>query len=138
MSSTTSSLMLFKLVLCELKWVVPERFPHLPWRPLNLNVSLQRRFLLPPSLFTQQMKDLYVPENIVGEFLHSSKNFRGIYKSIKNYIFGIESNLYLHYSHKGAIVRVKETISKLQKWHTCKNIRGTFPSNLSKCSVFPT
>ena len=53
---------------------------HLPWRPLNLNVSLQRRFLLPPSLFTQQMKDLYVPENIVCELLHSGKNFRGICK----------------------------------------------------------
>ena len=29
---------------------------HLPWRPPNLNVSFQRRFLLPPLLFTQQMK----------------------------------------------------------------------------------
>ena len=111
---------------------------HLPWRPLNLNVSLQRRFLLPPSLFTQQMKDLYVPENIVGEFLHSCKYFRGICKSIKNDIFGLENNLYLHYSHKGVIVRVEETISKLQNWHTCKNFRGTLPCNLSKCAVFHT
>ena len=110
---------------------------HLPWRPLNLNVSFQRRFLLPPSLFTQQMKDLYVPENIVGEFLHSCKYFRGICKSIKNDIFGLENNLYLHYSHKGAIVRVKETISKLQNWHTCKNIRGTLPCNLPICAVLP-
>ena len=53
---------------------------HLPWRPLNLNVSFQRQFLLPTLLFTQQMKDLYVPENIVCELLHSGKNFRGIRK----------------------------------------------------------
>ena len=111
---------------------------HLPWRPPNLNVSFQRRFLLPKLLFTQQMKDLYVPENIVGEFLHSSKNFRGTCKSIKNDIFGLENNLYLHYSHKGVIVRVEETISKLQNWHTCKNFRGTFPCNLSKCAAFHT
>ena len=52
--------------------------PHLPWRPLNLKVSFQRRFLLSPLLFTQQMKDLYVLENIVWELLHSGKNFRGI------------------------------------------------------------
>ena len=44
---------------------------HLPWRPLNLNVSFQRQFQLPAILFTQQMKNLYVPENIVGEFLHA-------------------------------------------------------------------
>ena len=62
------------------------------------------------------MKDLYVPENIVGEVLHSCKYFRGICKSIKNDIFGLENNLYLHYSHKGVIVRVEETISKLQNW----------------------
>ena len=111
---------------------------HLPWRPLNLNVSFQRRFQLPAILFTQQMKDLYVPENIVGEFLHSCKYFRGICKSIKNDIFGLENNLYLHYSHKGVIVRVEETISKLQNWHTCKNFRGTLPCNLSKCAVFHT
>ena len=111
---------------------------HLPWRPLNLNVSFQRRFQLPVILFTQQMKDLYVPENIVGKFLHSCKYFRGICKSIKNDIFGLENNLYLHYSHKGVIVRVEETISKLQNWHTCKNFRGTLPCNLSKCAVFHT
>ena len=51
---------------------------HLPWRPPNLNVSFQRRFLLPPLLFTQQMKDFYVPENIVCDLLHSGKNYRGI------------------------------------------------------------
>ena len=71
---------------------------HLPWRPLNLNVSLQRRFLLPPSLFTQQMKDLYVPENIVGEFLHSSKNFRGICKSIKMTFLGLKT-IYIFIIH---------------------------------------
>ena len=53
---------------------------HLPWRPLNLNMSFQRQFLLPTLLFTQQMKDLYAPENIVCELLHSGKNFRGICK----------------------------------------------------------
>ena len=84
------------------------------------------------------MKDLYVPENIIGEFLHSCKYFRGICKSIKNDIFGLENNLYLHYSHKGVIVRVEETISKLQNWHTCKNFRGTLPCNLSKYAVFHT
>ena len=84
------------------------------------------------------MKDLYVPENIVGKFLHSCKYFRGICKSIKNDIFGLENNLYLHYSHKGVIVRVEETISKLQNWHTCKNFMGTLPCNLSKYAVFHT
>ena len=88
--------------------------------------------------YNKQIKNLYVPENIVGKFLHSCKYFRGICKSIKNDIFGLENNLYLHYSHKGVIVRVEETISKLQNWHTCKNFRGTLPCNLSKCAVFHT
>ena len=118
--------------------MLPYPNTHLPWRPLDLNVSFQRRFEVPAILFTQQMKDLYVPENIVGELLHCGKNFRGICKSIKNDIFELENNLYLHYSHKGVIVRVKETICKLQNWHTCKNIRGTLPCNLPKCAVFPT
>ena len=39
--------------------------PHLPWRPLNLKVSFQRRFLLPPLLFTQQMN----VENIVLQII---------------------------------------------------------------------
>ena len=34
----------------------------------------------PQLLFTQQMKDLYVPENIICELLHSGHNFRGIRK----------------------------------------------------------
>ena len=111
---------------------------HLPWRPLNLNVSFHRRFQLPAILFTQQIKDLYVPENIVGEFLHSCKYFRGICKSIKNDIFGLENNLYLHYSHKGVIISVKETISNLQNWHTCKTLKGTLPCNLPICVVLLT
>ena len=84
------------------------------------------------------MKNWGVPEIIARELLHSGQNFRGIYKSIKNDIFGLENNLYLHYSHKGVIVRVEETISKLQNWHTCKNFRGALPCNFSKCGVFPT
>ena len=47
------------------------------------------------------MKNWGVPEIIARELLHSGQNFRGIYKSIKNDIFGLENNLYLHYSHKG-------------------------------------
>ena len=111
---------------------------HLPWRPVNLDVSAQRQFHFPRALFTCLMKNWGVPEIIAGELLHSGQNFRGIYKSIKNDIFGLENNLYLHYSHKGVIVRVEETISKLQNWHTCKNFRGTFPCNLSKCAAFHT
>ena len=111
---------------------------HLPWRPVNLNVSVQRQFHLPPALFTCPMKNLGVPEIFAGKFLHICQNFRGVCKSLKNDMFWLENNLYLHYSHKGAIVRVKETISKLQNWHTCKNIRGTLPCNLSKCAVFHT
>ena len=112
--------------------------PHLPWRPVNLKMRLQRQFHLPPALFTCLMKNLCVPEIIAVEFLHKCQNFRGICKSIKNDIFGLENNLYLDYSHKGVIVRVEETISKLQNWHTCKNFRGTLPCNLSKCAVFHT
>ena len=111
---------------------------HHAWRPVNLNVSHQRQFHLPPVLFTRLMKNWGVPEIIAREFLHNCQNFRGICKSIKNDIFGLENNLYLHYSHKGVIVRVEETISKLQNWHTCKNFRGTLPCNLSKCAVFHT
>ena len=111
---------------------------HLPWRPVNLDVSVQRQFHFPRVLFTCLMKNWGVPEIIARELLHSGQNFRGIYKSIKNDIFGLENNLYLHYSHKGVIVRVEETISKLQNWHTCKNFRGTLPCNLSKCAVFHT
>ena len=113
-------------------------YPHLPWRPVNLDVSLQRQFHFPRVLFTCLMKNWGVPEIIARELLHSGQNFRGIYKSIKKDIFGLENILYLHYSHKGVIVRVEETISKLQNWHTCKNFRGTLPCNLSKCAVFHT
>ena len=112
--------------------------PHLPWRPVNLEMSLQRQFHFPPALFTCLMKNWGVPEIIAGELLHSGQNSRGICKSIKNDIFWLENNFYLHYSHKGVIVRVTETISKLQNWHTCKNFRGTLPCNLSKCAVFHT
>ena len=101
-------------------------------------MSLQRQFHFPPALFTCLMKNWGVPEIIAGELLHSGQNFRGIYKSIKNDIFAHENSLYLHYSHKGVIVRVEETISKLQNWHNCKNFRGTLPCNLSKCAVFHT
>ena len=111
---------------------------HLPWRPVNLEMSLQRQFHFPPALFTCLMKNWGVPEIIAGELLHSGQNSRGICKSIKNDIFWLENNFYLHYSHKGVIVRVTETISKLQNWHTCKNFRGTLPCNLSKCAVFHT
>ena len=93
---------------------------HLPWQTVNLDVSLQRQFHYPQVLFTCLMKNLGVLEIIARELLHSGQNFRGIYKSIKKDIFGLENILYLHYSHKGVIVRVEETISKLQNWHTCK------------------
>ena len=111
---------------------------HLPWRPVNLDVGVQRQFHLPPPLFTCLMKNWGVPEIFAREFLHICPNFRGVCKSIKNDIFWLENNLYLHYSHKGVIVRVEETICKLQNWHTCKNFRGTLPCNLSKCAVFHT
>ena len=117
---------------------VNESLPHLPWRPVNLQMSLQRQFHFPPALFTCLMKNWGVPEIIAGELLHSGQNSRGICKSIKNDIFWLENNFYLHYSHKGVIVTVTETISKLQNWHTCKNFRGTLPCNLSKCAVFHT
>ena len=45
------------------------------------------------------MKNWGVPEIIARELLHSGQNFRGIYKSIKNDIFGLENNLYLHERH---------------------------------------
>ena len=118
--------------------VWPVQNTHLPWRPVNLEMSLQRQFHFPPALFTCLMKNWGVPEIIAGELLHSGQNSRGIGKSIKNDIFWLENNFYLHYSHKGVIIRVTETISKLQNWHTCKNFRGTLPCNLSKCAVFHT
>ena len=111
---------------------------HLPWQPVNLDVSAQRRFHLPPALFTCPMKNWGVPEIFARKFLHNCQNFRGVSKSIKNYIFWLENNLYLHYSHKGVIIRVKETICILQSWHTRENIRGRLPCNLSKCAVFNT
>ena len=73
--------------------------PHLPWRPVNLKMSLQRQFHFPPALFTCLMKNWGVPEIIAGELLHSGQNSRGICKSIKNDIFWLENNFYLHYSH---------------------------------------
>ena len=118
--------------------VWPVQNTHLPWRPVNLEMSLQRQFHFPPALFTCLMKNWGVPEIIAGELFHSGQNSRGIGKSIKNDIFWLENNFYLHYSHKGVIIRVTETISKLQNWHTCKNFRGTLPCNLSKCAVFHT
>ena len=111
---------------------------HHAWRPVNLNVRDHRQFHIPRVLFTHLMKNLGVPEIFAREFLHICQNFRGICKSIKNDIFGLENNLYLHYSHKGVIVRVEETIFKLQNWPTCKNFRGTFPCNFSKYAVFHT
>ena len=122
----------------NLRYSTVQYSTHLPWRPVNLDVSAQRQFHFPRALFTCLMKNWGVPEIIARELLHSGQNFRGIYKSIKNDIFGLENNLYLHYSHKGVIVRVEETISKLQNWHTCKNFRGTLPCNLSKCADFHT
>ena len=111
---------------------------HHAWQAVNLNVSHLRQFHLPPVLFTRLMKNWGVPEIIAGESFYSGQNSRGICKSIKNDIFWLEDNLYLHFSHKGVIIRVKETICKLQNWHTCENIRGTLPCNLPKCAVFPT
>ena len=111
---------------------------HHAWRPVNLNVSHLRQFHLPPVLFTRLMKNWGVREIIAREILHNCQNFRGICKSIKNDILGLENNLYFHYSHKGVILRVKEIISKLQNWHTCKNFRGTLPCNLFKCAVLTT
>ena len=64
-----------------------EQLSHLPWRPVNLDVSVQRQFHLPPALFTCLMKNWGVPEIIAREFLHICQNFRGICKSIKNDIF---------------------------------------------------
>ena len=109
--------------------------------PGDLSTSMwvvQRQFHLPPPLFTCLMKNWGVPEIIAGEFLHICQNFRGVCKSIKNDAFWLENILYLNYSQKGVIVRVKETISKLQNCHTCKNNRGTLPCNLSKCAVLHT
>ena len=126
------------IVLMMKRVVVNDTNSHHAWRPVNLDVSHLRQFHLPPVLFTRLMKNWGVPEIITGELLHSGQNFRGIYKSIKNDIFGLENNLYQHYSHKGVLVRVEETISTLQNWHTCKNFRGTLPCNLSKCAVFHT
>ena len=120
------------------RWSHPGWSPHLPWRPVNLKMSLQRQFHFPPALFTCLMKNWGVPEIIAREFLHICQNFRGVCKSIKNDIFWLENNFYLQYSHKGVIVRAKETICKLPNWQTCKNIRGTLPCNLSKCAVFHT
>ena len=87
---------------------------HHAWRPVNLNVNDLRQFHLPPVLFTFLMKNWRVPDIIARELLHNCQNFRGVCKNIKNDIFWLENNLYLQYSHKGVIVRVKETISKLQ------------------------
>ena len=87
---------------------------HHAWRPVNLYVSDHSQFHLPQVLFTRLMKNLCVPEIITREFLHICQNFRGGCKSNVNDIFWLENNLYLHYSHKGVIVRVKETICKLQ------------------------
>ena len=87
--------------------------PHHAWLAVNLNVSHLRQFHLPKALFTHLMKNWGVPEIIAGEFLHICQNFRGICKSIKNDILELEINLYLVYSHKGVIVRVKEAIFKL-------------------------
>ena len=108
---------------------------HHAWRPVNLDVNDHRQLHLPPVLFTCLMKNWGVPEIIAGEFLHICQNFSGVRKSIKNDILWLENNLCHHYSHKGVIVRVKETICKLQNWHTCKNIRGTLPCNLPKYSA---
>ena len=61
-------------------------FARLPWRHLNLNLSVQKQFSIPAQLFTQQIKNLYILENITREFLHSCNNFRAVCKSIKNNI----------------------------------------------------
>jgi len=98
-------------------------------------VSAQRRFHPPPAPLTCPVKNWGVPEIFAGKSFHICQNFRGACKNIKNYIFWPENNLYLHYSHKGVIARAKETISILQNWHTCKNIRGTLPCNPSKCAA---
>ena len=138
--NTTSSITIRKTTDRNITFLaaVSIHVSHHAWQPVNLNVGHQRQFHLPPVLFTRLMKNWGVPEIIAREFLHNCQNFRGICKSIKNDIFWLENNLYLHYSHKGVIVRVTETISKLQNWHTCKNFRGTLPCNLSKCAVFYT
>ena len=85
---------------------ITETNSHHAWRPVNLNVSDHRQFHLPPVLFTRLMKNWGVPEIIAGEFLHICQNFRGICKSIKNDIFGLENNADVTYSLKG--VRVRE------------------------------
>ena len=76
-------------MFCQQMYIIS----HLPWQPVNLNVSAQRRFHLHPALFTCPMKNCGVPEIFAGEFLHICQNFRGVCKSIKNDIFWLENNL---------------------------------------------
>ena len=55
-----------------------DHMSHLPWRPVNLDMSAQRQFHFPRALFTCLMKNWGVSEIIAGELLHSGQNFRGI------------------------------------------------------------
>ena len=64
-------------LFCQQQWSW-ESNTHLPWQPVNLEMSLQRQFHFPPALFTCLMKNWGVPEIIAGELLHSGQNSRGI------------------------------------------------------------
>ena len=64
--------------LSSAELVEPSLGSHLPWRPVNLEMSLQRQFHFPPALFTCLMKNWGVPEIIACELLHSGQNFREI------------------------------------------------------------
>ena len=80
--------------------------PHLPWRPVNLHVSVQRQFHLPPVLFTCLMKNWGVPE-IFAHYaiilshikcrLHYGKCGGGEYLSCgKNYFKWIQHTTRIH------------------------------------------
>ena len=89
------------------------------------------------------MKNWGFPEIIARQFLHICQNFRGICKSIKNYIFGLENNLYLKVQH--LILQLIPTFIihtlgsfwwgshydiMCEKLHIWINYGGVFPSNL--------
>ena len=74
-------------MFCQQMYIIS----HLPWQPVNLNVSHLIQFHLPHALFTHLMKNWGVPEIIAGEFLHICLIFRGICKRIKNDNLGLKT-----------------------------------------------
>ena len=117
----------FYLIACQI--ILIKFFKKIYFSSKNYNKSLR----------SKTPKQIYYNPN---PFLLSviARSHGQIFKisDIDPNIFWLEDNLYLHFSHKGVIIRVKVTICKLQNWHTCENIRGTLPCSLSKCAVFPT